>query len=397
MGLQASEMAGEAVMGGVSAGGGMEGYYTPTWRAALTALEWQQIGGNAIYPTLDPAADAAINPSYPGTAPWIGGGNLSSMFGGWGGAAWDEASQLLWVFGGGHSGYRGNEGYSIDLDVDDPVWQRRGYPTGSIQLPGSVTAFDANGWDIQGRPFSTQTYELMCVLSNGRVFTGGGGGIWNANGNKGGYEFDPLTDDYDMSKTYVATYGTVYPRSGHAYDPVRDKVWAIGNGRIGNYNLSTLAVTNNYVSYAGGWNPTTLVRYMPEHDMFAFFESGGSIEGSGKSVAVFDPVTPGSAPTPINATTTGKNWGLGGVAYDTLRKRFCWWSGGGTVETLTPPATSPKANAWSYGSLTTSTAVVTPSAASGNGTYGRFWYSEKYDCLFAINTTSERIYALALS
>lgn len=372
-------------------------YDTPAWRQGLTALTWYEVGGNTLH-DIRPTNDPAVNPNYPSTAPWATNGTQSTIITDWGGGAWDETNQRLWIAGGGHACYYGNEPYTIDLDADSPVWVMRGYPTGSIQRPvTTVAARKVGDTDVgqDGRPLSIHTYGLLTVLGDGRMFLGYGGFGYDSSGTAIA-EFDPVADDWDMATgRYTVAIGDADVSGSVEYDPTRNKVWQAAGSRVTSYDCAAKTATRNYLSYLGGVSDGVALRRMPEHDLLAVFSGNADSFGTGKHVTLVDPSSPGSAPIGINATT--QNWGLRGVAYDTLRKRFLAWNGGGAVETLTPPTTSPKTNAWTYGSLTTSTAVATPSAAHANGTYGRVVYSAKYDCLIVINGTTEQLYVLPLS
>ena len=315
----------------------------------------------------------------------------------WSGAAFDESSQNFWVLGGGHAGYLGNEPYTIDLDSDSPSWILRGYPTGSIQRPvTTVAARDTTNTKVgqDGRPLSIHTYDTLAILSNGRLFCGYGGFAFDSSGTEV-FEYDPATNDYDLSAFYTAASPVAEVLGGLDYDPVRNKVWHCANRTVTSYDVATRVATRNYFSYSGDFSTGSITRRLPTHDLFAVFTNNANAMGTGKHVCLVDPASPGSAPVGINATT--QNWADHGVCYDTTRDRFMHWHGGSTVDTLTPPASSPKTNAWSYGSLTTSTAVVTPSSAMTNGTFGRFRYSSKYDCAIAFNRTTEKLFILPLS
>ena len=74
-------------------------------------LTWAEVGTNALA-DIDPALDATINPNYPSTAPWIGSNGHPSVISAWSGGAWDEANRRLFITGGGHADYAGNEAYA---------------------------------------------------------------------------------------------------------------------------------------------------------------------------------------------------------------------------------------------------------------------------------------------
>lgn len=371
----------------------------PAWRRGLTALAWYELGENVVT-DVDPANDPAINPNYPAAAPWVPLGNqLYQMCEEWSGGSWDETNQRFWIFGGGHDGYQGNEGYAIDLSLDSPIWERRGYPTGSIQKPGAVRTRNGSSWGSDGRPLAIHTYGLLTVLPNGRIFTCKGGAAYDSgHGGPSAYEFDPISNDYDMTRLYTATDYAYYGLTGSCtYDPSRNKVYETSGPYVIAYDI---AAQTAGIVYGALYGPefglsSTLIR-IPEHDILVNFGGVSSSVGTGNSTCIIDPASITSTPVPITSAAD-QLWSLYGVAYDTLRKRVLGWPGGASVETLTPPPTNPKAGTWVYSSLTTSTTHATPTARNSHGTYGRFFYNAKLDCAVAFNRTSEKLFVLPLS
>lgn len=368
----------------------------PAWRQGMTPLTWYEVGANVVT-DVDPRKDPSINPNFPAPAPWDISGPLSNMAQEWSGGAWDETRQTFWIFGGGHDGYQGNEGFSINLDADSPTWQRRGYPTGSFQRPGTVRTRNGAGWGSDGRPLAVHTYNLLTVLGNGRVFQGYGNGAYDS-GPPGpsAFEFDPATNDYDMSRLYTANYPYIPPFGSCEYDGTRNTVWCTAGPRLISYDIAARTGTILYGElYGPEFGSGRLIR-MPEHDLLVKISGSANSANTGRSVVVIDPANPTHAPIGIRAATNPV-WALYGVAYDTRRKRFMGWPGGAAIETLTPPASNPKTGIWTYSSLAISTALVTPTKRNREGTYGRFFYSYKYDCAVAYNKTTEKLFVLPLS
>ena len=394
-------LSGSADMDNLAASGSLEG--TPAWRAGLTALQWAEVGGNTIA-SIDPAADAAINGSYPSAAAWDPHGTgIAGIMTNWSGGAWNEADQLLWVFGGGHAGYLANNGYSIDLDAGSPIWARRGYPTGSIQKPGNPKDVDGSGWGVDGRPLSTHTRNGLCALPNGDIFFSANAETWQPALQPSAYVWDAANDDYagvgtDYAGSYAGVVGT-NPTGGSCYDSANNLVWYFGGGGVGvvKYDIGAKAAPAFVKSASLGSFGAS--RYMPDTALCVFFNSNADANGTGKSILVFDPANP-TATMPGITCASNPIWagdsGYGGIAYCSTRRTFYYWNGGATVEYLEVPA-DPKTGTWVYGTLSTSTAVVTPSAASANGVFGRFSKSDKYDCLIGVNKANEHLFVLPLS
>jgi hypothetical protein len=389
-----STLAGGATLADVSAAGGMSGI--PAWLAALSLNTWTQIGANTIQ-DVNPAQDASINPSGGGTntAPWTPTGNLTDVFNEWSGAALDDVNGRMWAGGGGHAGYRGNEYYSIDLDAGSPVWSRRGYPSGSIQKPnaGGFSADGANSSLLpDGRPHSVHNYNLLAAPPTGDLWLMARGFQWAGNATPYGYRFDGATNDWDTANP-IAGVGASATGSC-CYDPVRDCLWYFSGSVIGKVNLSTYAVTASGPSSSGSVvGYYTRMIYDTTRNLVVIFLGdfpGGS--WSGASVVFFDPANPTTlyaAPQSVAQFLVGSI----GIAYDKAGDRYLMWNGGGSVTVITPPATSPDVNTWVHSTLTFS---GTPSTKSSNGTWGRFQISDKYKCLFLLNASTEKLWAVKL-
>ena len=213
--------------------------------------------------------------------------------------------------------------------------------------------------------------------------------------------WDSATDDYtgvgtDYAGAYTGVVGT-NPLGGVCYDSVRNVVWHFNT--LGMHKYSIGAKTWDGTVKSASVGSFGACRYMSDTDLVAYFNSNADANGTGKSILIFDPAAP-TATMPGFTCASNPVWAgsgsAGGIAYCASRKTFYYWNGGATVETLVVP-TDPKTGTWVYGSLTTSTAVVTPSAASVNGVFGRFIYSLRYDCLIGVNKANEFLFILPLS
>ncbi|NND65357.1 MAG: hypothetical protein HKM24_05265, partial [Gammaproteobacteria bacterium] len=80
----------------------------------LTAGHWCEVP-NSNVSALDPEDDPAVNPNYPGGAPWRGVEGQSAIMNDWVGGGFDTLRNRLFIMGGGHDGYAGNEVYVFDV------------------------------------------------------------------------------------------------------------------------------------------------------------------------------------------------------------------------------------------------------------------------------------------
>jgi hypothetical protein len=123
----------------------------------------------------------------------------------------------MFVVGGGHADYAGNEVYSLRLADDSPMWVRRSNPTmnvGGTSGPGAAYYSD-------GRPSSRHTYwHVQYCDQRDRLMTFGAAAVWgNGNGNFPTVDgFDPRTNQYDPAGAYPSQSGIETVACGVAKD-----------------------------------------------------------------------------------------------------------------------------------------------------------------------------------
>lgn len=95
-------------------------------------------------------------------------GEIDGIFKGWGGAAYDTARDRLYVWGGGHANYAGNEVYGFDMK--ELYWSRLTDPS----------PYPASGvLHADGAPMARHTYDTLAYLPTiDRMIVPGGGGYW---------------------------------------------------------------------------------------------------------------------------------------------------------------------------------------------------------------------------
>lgn len=367
----------------------------PAWRQGLTPLSWVQIGSNTIYDT-DPATDPAINPSYSvgsHSAPWTPTGGLNGAAAEWsGGTQWNEE---VWFIGGGHAGYKGNCVWSIDLKQDAPFWARRGYPSGSYQMPiGSVESIGAdNSVGSDGRPLAVHTYSLVAGTPSG-IAVLPGGYQWQGSGTVTGHMFEPSSNDWLTGITF-AQPSTGTGTSGCAvYDAVRDCIWYLGGSMMCRYDRSTGAKTElftclgtNVIGYYGRMHHDTT------RDLIVLWigtAPGGAYASN--TCFFFDPNSPTGLTVAPQDTTTIR--GTGGIVYSKAHDAYYAWTSGQNLVKITPPSSSPGTNTWVSSTVTGSGGTL---SASSNGVFGRMQLIEKYDCITLFNLTTEKLWVLPLS
>lgn len=360
------------------------------WLTSLTLNTWAQVGSNTAN-NVDPNDDPAINPNHPSAAPWRNGYDLTDVAAQWNGGALDDVNGVFWTGGGGHSGYYGNELYSISLESDSPAWIRRGYPSGSIQKPcASFTSDGANQSVLpDGRPHAVHNYNLFTAIGNGDVALAPGGYKYDGNATWYGFKFDHTTNDWVTGTLLDSNTGTY---SCACYDPIRDKLWVFDHQYLTSVNLSTGVCTTHFNTATDAIGEYSKMVYDSTRDIFVVFLNTQASSAYGSAyVLYFDPDNPTDfikAPQD-NTALRGRT----GIAYDPDGDRYLCWNGGANITVITPPATGWDTNTWVSSTLTLS---GTPSSVEANGTYGRFQYSAKYGCAFLLNTLGEKLWAVKL-
>lgn len=355
----------------------------PSWRSALATLRWAEVGGNTLA-DVDPAADAAVNPNHPGGAPWAGTGGQSQVIDAWSGAAWDDAALKLYLIGGGHADYAGNELY--EWDGSTAAFARLTNPTGAIGNTGTLNdGQEATARYFDGQPRSFHTYNNLAIR-NGVLWMTGGAVYITGDAASRPFRYDSALAEWvmDTDTSAVASYGSL------CYYPPDDVFFIFGT--VSSPPAIYNPVTGAKTSHPTGWTPGGDNRsvYDSARDIITIIRTGGQIQvidpaGVTATVAIS---TTGTAPTADNGSM--------GFVYDSVDDRYLAWAGGATVYTLTPSA-SFRVDPWAWGTLTLDAGnTVTPTAQTGTGTFGRFWISNALGCIGVVNDVAEHMYVLPI-
>lgn len=307
------------------------------------------------------------NPNCPQDSP-------GSVVGAWsGGAASDEA---LYIFGGGHADYCGNELYRFNFS--DLSWQRitepsayKECPSGACETvdgtPTSVHSYDAvqwipylnslwagpgSGW--KGGQITTQSFLFsvdksqwtplervpikQAIVSEydpvtGLILIGSRGGTMTA--------LDPLTGEYYKSGKYI---GPTFGFTSASFDFHRRLFISL--------NKTYLALSDlSQVNWEDTSSPTPAARVQFTYAM------------QGEEKIEFYPPN-------RDTSESGWRWGL---IYDPRRQLFLAWEGYGEIWMLDPES-------WVWTKVQDNTIGDLPQARSGHkGIFGRWQYLNKYD------------------
>lgn len=199
----------------------------PAWAAGLALNTWREIAGTR----LDLAQSGFTSP-----------GGLKQYVTAYSGMSVKKSTSELWLLGGGHNDYAGNEPYSLLLSADAPAWVRRRDPS------SSVTATASHNPD--GRPASRHTYwHVQFIESRNRLMTIGGAAYYGPTGGDNYPNvdaFNPDTNDWEPANTYASgpsgfqSVGQAMCQAGN------DDVWVQnpnGTGTMYRWNAATATFT----------------------------------------------------------------------------------------------------------------------------------------------------------
>jgi hypothetical protein len=301
-----------------------------------------------------------------------GNTGVKAVMDAWSGGAFDTRRDRLIVWGGGHSDYAGNEVYVFD--IASLKWARLTDP--SADVGGS----ESSGAYPDGKPRSRHTYNgIAYVASLDRFCAFGGGGLYPS-----GQVGTERVDCFDFgTKAWERKADALAAGTGEmaVYDAASGQVWLQGTGNA---------------DYLTRWDPAAdrWTRHARSGLGFLDYYYTGAV-GMGKLLAlgrgdllVWDLAKPDSAPE--KAPTTGDTAILAadnpGFVFDTANRKFAAWSGGREVYLLDPVARKWQRVPLAPGSL------ATPTAANGNGTFGRFQYIPSRNAFIAVNRTDENVF-----
>lgn len=355
--------------------------------------------------TLDPGQNATINPNFPSAAPWdSNGAKHVGIVADWNGAAFDQATDRYWLgLAGGHQSYGGNEVYKAEMSAAGPFWSMVRRPSGAI---GNVITIndgqEATGIYPDGRPRSGHTYNrLIHVPGVGPVMCGVGTVYINA----GGKCFWAFIDETTGEHSFTTDPGlSVDNMDGAAacYDPSRRAIWwfesrtSQGAYRYdipssGPAHLGTFTAVGSAFDKKGYVTAT----YLPDDDCILVGCDNFEPTASSQVWYVFDCAT-GLVTTPTFTGSLSGSMRLGKQAWPWVPAlgKLCSWDNASSttlISTLQPTG-NPRTAGWTVSSLPVSGAnAVTPGAAAGNGTFGRFAYSSRMGGFLVFSSTSGAI------
>lgn len=308
--------------------------------------------------------------------------NIGSVIAAWSGAVYAPDRGKLYVNGGGHRDYDGNEWYAFDLVAN--AWER-------VNDPALFNEYDVNVIDgvfPNNTPIAMHTYGVLGYLE-GKLYRLGAGG----SAIRHPWSFNPATkewteissastelDHHDGSVHFNPSTGKfqlLYHDGGSWAAP---SVFDPATGLRTVINFTGQNTTKAGASAFSGERQEILWRAKGRP---ASGEHYGRWDLRTNSASRLTSVNQPSFPT--------ADGGAHGFAWDSRRDRYVAWHGGKTLHYLESEEIDSRPSAMMWSSETPVIGVI-PSAGQQNGTYGRFQYIEEYDVFIAVNGADENVF-----
>lgn len=314
------------------------------------------------------------------------------------GGAYDSKGHRLLVWGGGHSGYAGNEIYAFDLPAGR--WQRLSEPTPPVlNLRYNKETKKLEGENPPWRdpryppaPIAVHSYDQLVYLPDQHQFFAAGGSTFSGNGFA-----TAQTWLYDLTRTGAGgwteaeampgkAYGLFEYNMATAYDPLSRKVVMRGYSQSATFDPAT-----------GHWSVTgksfasrrlgSVGEIDPKRRLFVLI-GGGAAE-----VYPIGPNGELGAAKPLAAEgdrEIEQCYGPG-LEYDTKADRLVAWCSGGDVYAL-----EPEPRRW-IRHPPASGVFPGPHPAQMRGTWGRFRYMPEYDVFIVVNGLRRNVFLYRLA
>jgi hypothetical protein len=333
--------------------------------AGTPALGWQEIPNTRIRPLCPlPNAD-------PGEF-----GVCESVTGAWSGGAFDSQRNRLYILGGGHADYAGNEVYVLDVNLltlsrlNEPS-----YPVRDGCVDGNNSSY------ADGRPVARHTYSNVEFFPAANQLLLYGGSRW-----KCGYfgddtwVFEPTTD------TWTRKSPSVYPGGDFNLSMARDPQTNLVYARDTNALFSYDRLTSNWTQRSQEFSITSYKNGVldPVARRYYWYDVSSTLL---HWYDISNPTTVGLADH--SRTTSGCTFlsnDRAGWQYDPVLDRLVAWSNGDSVEVLNGLT----------GVCETRTFTGGPTAVE-TGTFGRFRYSSQSNLYVVCNGIDDNCYTLRLT
>jgi hypothetical protein len=315
-----------------------------------------------------------------------GGEGLAAVIDHWSGAALDTTRSRLIVWGGGGSGYYGNELYVFD--VATLAWSRLTDPS----LAASVATGPVCGDPLpDGTPAPRSTYGGLAFLEHAdRLFALGGGGTCGGCGKTLPWTYHFAGEGWRSHPPIDAAPATGCGNVA-VYDPAANLLY-FGDQSAASIGLWSYDIDRDAWSHLAGeptddfYSNTGAIDTRRRQLVFAGY--GTDADASGLFSYPLDESPMVREAWPWRGTTgepIAREWGPG-FDYDPSRDRFVAWIGSPDAPDAPAYILDPETRTW-----TVSSALGAP-PPSQNGTYGRWRYVASVDAFILVTSVDGNVF-----
>jgi hypothetical protein len=360
----------------------------------MTPGTWYEYTGDTLS-TLSPDPTVSLDsPLTTGEWTALSGSTQFAGITKYSGAVYSDRRKALYVNGGGHLDYHGNEWYRFNVAA--MAWERVSWPdvSASYSTPDGYQ-------DDTSRPSAYHTYSGLAYSETSDVFFRGGGspsGVDTGLFGGAAWSYTPDTDTY--TELTAQSGGNDYVYAGNlltCWDSVNNRFWIVTRGGLWSRNPASPAT------------PTLRLNWYTSAPYFSDFETHWStvvhdvanellvVLGSSKPTLIDI-----SAPDSPSVVSQNDTWTGGGSAvartaelgfdYDAANGENIAWIGGANIYVVDPIALTVTAEAPVGGNTVTPTS---PAGGGGGGPFGRFRYVGQWggkSCFVTFNTTTGSVY-----
>jgi hypothetical protein len=292
----------------------------------------------------------------------------------WSGAAFDPFRDRMYILGGGHGGYAGNEVYVLDLGT--LALTRLNAPSTPVR-----DGCQFGGVYADGRPVSRHTYDHLAWLPGlSRLFMVGGS-QWQCGFFAGdAWTFDPAANAW-VEKSYSGAPHVTFGL-GVTLDPNTGLLYAHDDFDLYSYDAAGDRWTRRAQNGQGPGDYKSAV-IDPRRRRYLYYKRGE------RTLYWYDITSPTGTLVRQSGPTTGCDFMddyAPGWEYDPVLDRLVAWNGGDTIHLLNPDTRA----------CTTVVHAGGPAAVS-NGTFGRFRYSTVSQVYVTCNDVDANCFALRLT
>ena len=358
----------------------------PSHIVSATAGQWTSIGTNTM-------TSVAFN--YTGWGVSGFATTLQSIMNAWCGGAYDHGTHRLFVNGGGHNDYDGNETYAFNLQT--AAWVRLDNPSPYDEDTFSGGAANPLGWNgvyTDNGPQPIHTYDVLSVNPvTGKMYRLGKSGSACLTRIQ---EFDPALATQQTPGTnrpawaYKATISWADGHSGVSAWMADEGQFLIGAQDGGTfisfrrYNPTTDTVGSTIAAIPGGfYSGDMAMAYSPTRRLAVCHRTQASanqvllVNTSANSIAL-QTITGATLPARV------------GLEYDPVRDKFMAYTDEGADRRV---LYSINPDTWVATQISPSgTIPLSAPAGDYRGIYGRFAYCADYDVFIAVNSVTGGVF-----